>query len=156
MDLKAYHIWRRQSGKEFKEIEKVRQDQTRFEDDGLNHGTTYGYRLQAEDADGLLSDFSIMLEPTTKPLPRTPTDLEANALPSGFILRWKPNPEPDIATYKIYVLSFLTDKEIGSTEKIPFSITTLDADKEYTVSVTAVDKDGLESNKSEPVTIRTK
>jgi fibronectin type 3 domain-containing protein len=57
--------------------------------------------------------------------------------------------------YKIYVRSFLTDKKIGNTETTTFTIDTLKPDEEYTVSVTAVDKDGLESEKSEQIKVRT-
>jgi fibronectin type 3 domain-containing protein len=74
---------------------------------------------------------------------------------NGFELSWKSNPESDIVKYKIYVRSFLTNKRIGSTEATNFTIDTLKPDKEYTVTVTAVDKDGLESKKSEQIKVRT-
>jgi fibronectin type 3 domain-containing protein len=74
---------------------------------------------------------------------------------NGFELRWKPNPEPDIVKYKIYLHSFLVDKKIGSTDKTQFTIDSLKPEKEYTVSLTAVDQDGLESKKSEPISVRT-
>ena len=130
-------------------------DATIYEDVKLDHGSTYIYRLQAEDEDKLLSDFSSNVEATTKPLPKPPTGLEVKPLVNGFELRWKANPEPDIAKYKIYLHSFLMDKEIGSTDKIEFSIDTLKPDDEYSMSITALDKDGLESEKSEPITVRT-
>jgi fibronectin type 3 domain-containing protein len=47
------------------------------------------------------------------------------------------------------------DKEIGSTDKVEFTTDTLKPDDEYSISVTAIDKDGLESEKSEPITVRT-
>jgi hypothetical protein len=74
---------------------------------------------------------------------------------NGFELNWKPNPEPDIAKYKICLRSFLTDKKNGSTEATTFTTDTLKPDTEYTVSVRAVDVDGLESKKSESVKVRT-
>jgi fibronectin type 3 domain-containing protein len=74
---------------------------------------------------------------------------------SGFKLRCKANPEPDIVKYKIYIQSFLTDKEIGSTETTDFTIDTLKPDDEYTISITAVDQDGLESEKSAQIKVRT-
>ena len=57
--------------------------------------------------------------------------------------------------YKIYLHSFLVDKEIGSTDKTQFTIDSLKPEEEYTVSLTAVDKDGLESQKSEWIKVRT-
>ncbi|UCG13849.1 MAG: hypothetical protein JSU72_05090 [Deltaproteobacteria bacterium] len=155
-DITYFHIWRQQQPGDFKEIKKVPGSETDFEDDGLDHGTTYIYRVQAEDADGLLSDLSPNAAATTKPLPQPPTDLEITALPQGFRLVWRPNPEPDVVDYRIYLVSFLGDKEIGQTKEIPFITTSLDPDKEYTVVITAVDQHGLESDKSEPVTVRTK
>lgn len=155
-DLEVFHIWRQNAEEGFEEIEKVPGDRTRFTDEGLDHGASYQYRLQAEDKDGLLSDFSATVTATTKPLPQAPSGLEVYPLPRGFVLHWQPNPEPDIVTYKIYLKSFLADKEIGSTEKSPFTITTLEPDEEYSLVVTAVDQDGLESPKSIPVTVHTK
>jgi fibronectin type 3 domain-containing protein len=154
-DIKYYHLHRKQGGNRFKEVEKLPPDQTLYEDVKLDHGATYLYTLQAEDEDKLLSDFSSTAEATTKPLPKPPTGFEVSPLANGFELRWKPNPEPDIANYKIYLRSFFTDKEIGSTDKVEFTIDTLKPDDEYSISVTAIDKDGLESEKSEPITVRT-
>jgi fibronectin type 3 domain-containing protein len=128
---------------------------TTFEDVKLDHGTNYVYKLQAEDEDKLLSDFSGTVEATTKALPKSPTGLEVQPLANGFQLKWDPNPEPDIANYKIYLRSFFMDKEIGSTDKVEFTTDTLKPDDEYSISVTAIDKDGLESEKSEPITVRT-
>ncbi len=154
-DIKHFHLYRKRTGEKFKELKELPPDKTQYEDEKLNHGTTYIYRLQAEDKDKLLSDFSVAVEATTKPLPRPPSGLEVKGIANGFELKWKPNPEPDIATYKIYMRSFLMDKEIGSTDKVKFIIDTLKPGHEYTVTLTAVDQDGLESEKSEQITVRT-
>jgi fibronectin type 3 domain-containing protein len=154
-DVRYYHLWRQEPGKKFKELKKLSPEQTSYEDQKVDHGTAYNYRLQTEDEDKLLSDFSATAGATTKPLPQPPAGLEVKALRNGFELSWQSNPEPDIATYKIYLKSFMADKEIGSTEKVPFTISTLDGDKEYAVAITAVDKDGLESKKSATVKVRT-
>jgi fibronectin type 3 domain-containing protein len=154
-DMARYHIYRQQAGKKAKRIKKVAADRSRYDDGGLDHGTAYVYLLQAEDKDGLLSDFSPGVEAATKPLPQRVVGLKASAIPAGLVLGWTANPEPDIVTYKIYMRSFLSNKEVGSTDKISFTIDTLDSDREYTLLVTAVDQDGLESEKSEPITVRT-
>jgi len=154
-DIKQYHLYRKRSGDKFKEVEKLPSDTTLYEDGKLDHGTTYIYKLQVEDEDKLLSDFSSNVEATTKPLPKPPTSLEVKPLAHGFELKWKPNPEPDIANYKIYLRSFFMDKEIGSTDKVEFTTDKLKPDDEYSISITAIDKDGLESEKSEPITVRT-
>ncbi|MEE9532180.1 MAG: fibronectin type III domain-containing protein [Syntrophobacteria bacterium] len=154
-DIKYFHLYRKKAEGKFKEKTKLPPDQTQYEDVKLDHGTTYIYQLQAEDKDKLLSDFSDSAEATTKPLPHPPTGLEVQGVANGFELRWKPNPEPDIVKYKIYLHSFLVDKKIGSTDKTQFTIDSLKPEKEYTVSLTAVDQDGLESKKSEPISVRT-
>jgi fibronectin type 3 domain-containing protein len=154
-DIKYSHLYRKKTEGKFKEITKLPPDQSKYEDVKLDNGTTYTYKLQAEDKDKLLSDFSDSAKATTKPLPHPPTGLEVQSVANGFELSWKPNPEPDIARYKIYLRSFLTDKKIGSTEEINFTTDTLKPDTEYSVSVTAVDVDGLESKKSEQIKVRT-
>ena len=154
-DIKYFHLYRKEAEGKFKERTKLPSGQSQYEDVKLDNGTRYVYQLQAEDNDKLLSDVSDSAEATTKPLPHPPTGLEVQGVANGFELSWKPNPEPDIVKYKIYVRSFLTDKKIGSTEATNFTIDTLKPDDEYTVSVTAVDKDGLESKKSEQIKVRT-
>jgi fibronectin type 3 domain-containing protein len=154
-DIKYYHLYRKRSEGKFKEVEKLPADTTIYEDVKLDHGTTYLYRLQVEDEDKLFSDFSETVEATTKPLPKSPTGVEVIPLANGFELKWKPNPEPDIVNYKIYLRSFFMDKEIGSTDRVEFTTESLKPDDEYSISVTAIDKDGLESEKSEPVKVRT-
>ena len=154
-DIKYYHLQRKRSGEKFKEVEKLPTDETLYENVKLDHGITYVYRLRAEDKDNLLSDFSNTAEATTKPLPKSPVGIEVIPLAHGFKLKWKPNPEPDIVTYKIYLRSFFTDKEIGNTGELEFTTESLKPNDEYSISVTAVDKDGLESEKSKPVEVRT-
>jgi hypothetical protein len=154
-DIKYYHLHRKRRGDKFKEVEKLPPGTTTYEDVKLDHGTIYVYRLHVEDEDKLLSDFSATVEATTKPLPKSPTGLEVKPLANGFELKWEPNPEPDIANYKIYLRSFFMDKELGSTDKVEFTTDSLKPNDEYRISVTAIDQDGLESEKSEPVTVRT-
>jgi fibronectin type 3 domain-containing protein len=155
MDIKYFHLYRKKGEGKFKEKKKLPPDQSQYEDVKLAHGTTYIYQLQTEDKDKLLSDFSDSAEAATKPLPHPPAGLEVQGVAKGFELRWKPNPEPDIVKYKIYRHSFLVDKEIGSTDKTQFTIDSLKPEEEYTVTLTAVDQDGLESKKSEPISVRT-
>ncbi|MEE9119902.1 MAG: fibronectin type III domain-containing protein [Syntrophobacteria bacterium] len=154
-DIKYFHLYRKKADGKFKERRKLPPDQSQYEDVKLDHGTTYAYQLQAEDKDKLLSDFSDSAEATTKPLPHPPTGLEVQGVANGFELRWKPNPEPDIVKYTIYLHSFLIDKVIGSTDKTQFTIDSLKPEAEYTVTLTAVDQDGLKSEKSEAITVRT-
>jgi hypothetical protein len=154
-DIKYFYLYRKKAEGKFKKRAKFPSDQSQYEDVKLDNGTTYVYQLQAEDKDKLLSDYSDSAKATTKPLPHPPTGLEVQGVTNGFKLSWKPNPEPDIAKYMIYLRSFLTDKKIGSTEATNFTINTLKPDTEYTVSVRAVDADGLESKKSESVKVST-
>ncbi len=65
---------------------------TTFVDAGLVPGTTYGYRLRAEDAAGNLSDYSGTVSTTIPdPPPTTPTGLTATATSATHIsLSWGP------------------------------------------------------------------
>ncbi|MGQ0591844.1 MAG: NEW3 domain-containing protein, partial [Gammaproteobacteria bacterium] len=66
---------------------------TTFVDAGLSPGTTYGYRLRAEDAAGNLSDYSATVSATIPdPPPTTPTGLTATVNSTTQIsLGWDPS-----------------------------------------------------------------
>lgn len=154
-DIKYIHLYRKKAEGKLKKRTKLPPDQIQYEDVKLDNGTTYVYQLQAEDQDKLLSDFSDSAAATTKPLPRPPTGLKVQGVVNGFELSWEANQEPDIVKYRIYLNSFLGDTKIGSTNKTRFTTNSLKPAEVYTVTLTAVDQDGLESKRSERVTVHT-
>ena len=155
-DVTAYHIFRTTEGREgqFSSVKKVG-EQTQYEDRDLNDGQTYLYRIQAGDRDDLLSDVSDTVKATTKPKPRPPQDLSGSAQGGGAEIQWKPSPEKDVVSYTVYEKGFFTPTAIATNIK-PLSYTDarpLKAGKDRVYMVTAVDKDGLESEYSKEVTV---
>ncbi|MEW6616476.1 MAG: hypothetical protein AB1401_13555 [Thermodesulfobacteriota bacterium] len=155
-DIVVYHVWRAGPEKEeFTRIADIRSE-TAYIDKGLKDGCGYRYRIQAEDRDALLSDFSETISVQTKPKPKRPEGLNGNLTKGKVVLNWNPGSEPDISHYDIYEKRFLGLAKIA-TVKIPgFTGESLPKGKEKAYVVISVDKDGLESEPSEEVTIMRK
>jgi len=153
-DIVYYHIFRNDSleNREFIHIGKVER-RTSFVDQGLKDGKTYRYAVQAEDKDGLLSEFSEIVTITTKPLPSSPREIDAQIRGSIVYLRWSPNPEGDIAYYTVYEKRFLGNEKIATVTNPEFTEVAPPKGKTKTYIITATDRDGLESEPSKEVTI---
>jgi hypothetical protein len=129
---------------------------TFYEDTGLKNGAAYFYRVQAQDKDDLLSKESEQVSAITKPLPKAPSNLVAQMAPTSAALTWTASPDPDISHYIIYTAGFFGKQKVGDSKQTAHTVTGLKADSSYTFVVTAVDKTGLESEPSPPVTAQTK
>ena len=69
-------------------------------------------------------------------------------------LVWKKNKEKDIVTYRIYKKGgFFGWKKVGDTPSTTFSDLALNPGESALFTVTAIDKDNIESDKSAPITI---
>jgi len=157
-DIVAYHVYRQEgTDGRFSNIATVRGAGTRYQDKDLKDGVSYGYKIQAEDKDQILSDFSETLRVATKSVPKSPEVLTGHFKNGMVELSWKPGGEPDIAYYKIYEQSFWTVELVPGMDHVtsPSSSfkTTLDKGKKKTYLVTAVDRDGLESGHSKEIII---
>ena len=121
-------------------------------DSGLKDNMTYLYRLKAKTCDGIVSKPSKVVKGNTKPRPSIVKGLEATKnLPKKIIVRWLPNPEPDIEYYKVYRSMFEIGPyiAIAKTKKTQYTdFINKDGVKRY-YKVTAVDKDRLESFKQD-------
>ncbi len=131
------------------------QKETIYVDTELKNGATYFYRVQAIDKDDLEGFESKPIKVTTKPIPSTPKGVYGTAGAGSITLKWEPNPEPDISHYEIRPYGFFSQGKIGETPKTTFRITGLSSDKQYSYTILAVDKDGLESEPSTTVKVRT-
>ncbi len=121
-------------------------------DKDLKDNYIYYYRVRVKTCDGILSKPSKTVKANTKPRPSIVRGLRATKnLPKKIIVRWQPNPEPDIDHYNVYKSIF----EIG-----PYIVTAKTKRTEYVdlidedgakryYKVTAVDSDGLESFKQD-------
>jgi len=157
-DVVAYHIYRQEGADgRFSAVAKVRGGETRYVDRDLADGVSYGYEIQVEDKDGVLSDFSEEIRISTKPKPKSPEGLTGKYRNGTMGLTWKPGREADIAYYKIYEKTFWQTEAVAGLDKITSPSVTfktaLDKGKIKTYLVTAVDRDGLESGYSPEIVV---
>ncbi len=128
---------------------------THFVDGNLKNGTSYFYRAQAVDKDGLIGADSATVEGVTKSAPRIPTGLTGTADgPDRITLTWNPNPEEDIDHYEIWSGGFF-GRKLGESDGERYKVEKLSAGSSYAFQLVAVDKDGLTSEKSDAVTLST-
>ena len=151
-DVTTYRVWRLSSeGAEFKEIAKIAL--TSYLDKDLQDGVSYSYKLQAEDRDGLISEFSEPINVRTKPRPQSPTGLSGEVRNGKVNLKWDRGSETDIAQYRVYEKKFFGNEKEADTKTTTFSETAPPKGKTKTYLITAIDEDGLESNPSREITI---
>ncbi len=121
-------------------------------DKNLKDNHIYYYRVWVKTCDGILSNPSKTVKANTKPRPSVVQGLQAtNNLPKKIIVRWKPNPEPDIDHYNVYRSIFELGPYVvvAKTKRTEYvDLVGEDGVKRY-YKVTAVDSDGLESFKQD-------
>ena len=117
-------------------------------DDELKDNHVYLYRVRCNTFDGLTSAPSETVKAVTKALPKTITNIQASRdLPKKIKLTWDDSDAKDFGLYYVY----RSDSIDGNYELIAklynnVHIDVIDEDqKEYFYRVSAVDKDGLES-----------
>ena len=130
-----------------------------FLDATAEFGKTYAYLVQSfadlgdhREAQGDLSDAAVLLYKDTFP-PAAPADVRATSSAASVELSWDANSEPDIAGYRVYrSADGGAFTKIADVSEIPaYSDRDVQRGKTYRYSVTAIDKDGNESDKSPPV-----
>jgi fibronectin type 3 domain-containing protein/TolB-like protein len=152
-DIAKYHIFRSSSDEtKFSEITSI-EGATSYVDKGLQDGLEYRYKMTAEDRDSLISDFSDTITIKTKPKPRAPTGLTAQVEREKTVLTWSNNTESDITSYNIFEKGFLGPRKVDTVKEPQCSVVSPKPGKSKDYTVTAVDKDGLESKPSQPVTV---
>ncbi len=123
-----------------------------YMDKNLGDGEVYMYRIRAKLCNGLLTHPSQPVKAITKPLPLMPGELKATTdLPKTIRLTWEPSPTADVVYYKLYrapfALGFYSYR--AKVEGTSFEDHVEEDGKLYYYKVTAVDKDGLESQMPE-------
>ncbi len=152
-DITCYHIYRTDAdGSEFNRIAKVN-GKTFYLDKDLKDGAAYRYKIQAEDRDELLSDFSDLIVVKTKPKPRVPAKLIGSVREGKTQLRWEPNEEDDISHYTVYEKRFLGAEKINTLQETRFTEPAPPRGKSKSYVVTATNKDGLESEPTGEITV---
>jgi fibronectin type 3 domain-containing protein len=122
--------------------------------DGLENEKPYTFRVTAVDADGNESPAS----KGVTAVPQENVDTEAPAAPSGLKakpgkdnvkLQWNANKESDLSGYRIYINGTIYGTVPAGTTSIVVS--PLELNREYTLTATALDRAGNESEASPPL-----
>lgn len=146
-DIQVYLIQRAEGDRDnFSSIGEA--SATLYTDANLKDGATYRYRIQAKDADNLLSDFSDVIVVTTKPRPQPPENLQGKYESGKAVLSWTPNKEADISHYIVYEKKFIGAEKIVEAKTASYADGSLAPGKDRNYVVSAVDKTGLESDVS--------
>jgi hypothetical protein len=154
-DISLYYIYRTTGDSDsFSNIAQA--NMSPHTDKNLKDGATYRYRIQAKDNDGLLSDFSDTISLTTKPKPKSPENLQGKYEAGKAELSWSANKEADISHYVVYEKVFMGAEKIAETKTAHYSDGSIVKGKNKNYVVSAVDKDGLESDVSTEFTVSAK
>lgn len=123
------------------------------EEPELDPAVTRYYRVKALDREGLESEWCQVAEGQSKPLPDPPAGLKAQ--PEGAMIRitWQPPPQADVVQYKVWSKRFLGWDLVATTERPDYCVGLTGLPKAMTLAVSAVDRDKLESDKSETVKV---
>jgi len=150
-DIALYHLFRSGEGEDFERIAKLRE--TAYLDRGLKDNALYRYRIQAEDRDGLLGDFSETISVRTKARPAMPSGVTGGIEQGKAVLTWKETAEPDIVLYTIYEKKLFGADKIATVRERRFSEEAPPRGKAKVYQITATDRDGLESDPAPEITI---
>jgi len=123
------------------------------EDTGLEPGAARYYRVCAMDKDGLESLWSEVAQGTAKPLPDAPSGVSVQREDTAVRIVWKPPSQTDVVQYRIWARKLLGWDLLATVEHPDCAWPVADLTKAVNVAVTAVDKDQLESVKSEAVRV---
>jgi fibronectin type 3 domain-containing protein len=148
------------SGGPFEPVAQVEGRQTTtYIDQGLGDLRVFYYRVSSVNAAGGEGKPSEPVRVVTKPEPLPPIGLRVIERRLGSNrMAWSPNVEPDIAQYRLLRLREGADKpEIVTTvpnTALDVRDTAVGAGETVTYSLVAFDRDGLESEPGDPVTVR--
>ena len=167
-EVVGYAVFRSLQAKgAFKQIDFVSgRESQQYVDDGswdhpLKNDTTYWYKVRSVNVVEAQSPDSATVHATTKAAPVAVQGLSAqNGLFRRVILRWQPNPEPDIRGYEIFRGTIIdaVHTKIGTTRPGTTSLTDtgLADGRTYWYQVRAIDRDGLIGRRSAVIQATTK
>jgi len=141
-DIAEYVLFRQQADGEFKQLQRT--SATTLVDTELKDGTSYLYRLQALDRDGLMSPMSVSVKGTTKALPKPVEGLQLKDRTTRLV-SWQRSGQADVKRYHLYKKSFMGGQKLTTVEATEWRCTESGKLELY---VTAEDGDGLESEPS--------
>jgi fibronectin type 3 domain-containing protein/TolB-like protein len=141
-DIAEYAVFRQQGDSDFRPLKRT--VETTLRDLDLQDGASYHYRVQAIDRDGLMSRFSDQVKGTTKAIPAPVEGLHLKDKTIRLV-GWQKSAQTDVVRYHIYKKSFLGGQKLTTVEVPEWRCTEAGRFELY---VTAVDRDGLESEPS--------
>ncbi|TAL25694.1 MAG: PEGA domain-containing protein [Nitrospirae bacterium] len=153
-EMENYIIFRSETeGGQFVEAGKVDRETDNYTDkEDIRQGKIYFYRVAGKSKYGSTGPLSKAVIASIKQRPKAPTGLKWEAVQGKILLGWEANKEPDIKGYNVYRKGWnkselLITSGINSVELSP------EGKAKFKLYVTAVDKDGLESEPSEEIEI---
>jgi len=164
-DLKGYNVHRSTtSGSGFIKINNSVVQAVSYIDSDLTNGTTYYYKITAQDTSGNESSYSseVNAAPTSTNVdtekPSAPSDLSAAAGITAIDLSWTANTESDLAGYKIYQSTtsgsdYTVIATVGKTTQYQDGL--VQSNITYYYAITALDLSNNESEKSSEVSVKT-
>ncbi|MFO7536349.1 MAG: CsgG/HfaB family protein [Kiritimatiellia bacterium] len=155
-DTAFYVVESSQDGKKFRQLARIPAGGNgavvQFVEEKLANGEARLYRVKMVDADGRESDWSETATGTSKRAPEAPSVLKA--VGDGPTLMWEPSEAADVKGYTVWQKGFLRWAPLGTVERPEFSLAAALAGKKgLVVAVTAMDADGLESERSLPLEV---
>ena len=153
-EFKEYEVYRGAVGQN--EVTRLKVVKEPFYvDSSVEHGASYIYAVKGIDAHDIPSAITTSVTGSTKPRPVVPQGVALKEQDGKKVIQWEPNPEKDVVRYVVYKKNF-----VGIFQKLQTVFGTelvLDAAKgKQELRVAAEDSDGLESDKSEILTVEVK
>jgi fibronectin type 3 domain-containing protein len=129
--------------------------QHEFIDTTSEYGKTYHYSVQALDKSESEVSPEFAITPADRFAPAVPAGLTAVISTASIELVWERNTEADLAGYRVYrAEDDAIYQLISGTQEAPnYSDRKIESGKRYRFSVTAIDQNGNESEKSPPVEV---
>ena len=121
-------------------------------DNKVPDGAKRYYRVKTVDSDKLDSAWSEVVEGGAKPLPNAPAALNVEAQGKNLILTWMPPPQPDIKKYNVWKKHQEKWNLVSTVDMPSCTVPRSDRGQKATLAVSAVDRDGLESPRSQDIT----
>ncbi|MCF8050436.1 MAG: hypothetical protein K9L59_04305 [Desulfobacterales bacterium] len=163
----GYYLYRKQAAESWQRVEKVRA-QPSFpytDEDGLEDGQQYEYRITAYDAKGETGPSNVVTA-KTKALPPHPADIVARSgMVKSVALAWTPVDDPDVGGYAIYrgaapdrleALTKLKGYRKNSYQDKGVGFSSLADGTDYHYAVASYNLFGAEGQKTPAVRARTK
>lgn len=152
-DIESYIIFRSETeAGQFVEAGRVDRETDNYTDkEDIRQGKIYFYRVASKSKHGSTGPLSKPVIASAKQRPQSPAGLKGRIVQGKIFLTWEPNKEADIKGYNVYRKGWMKSILLTTSNLNSFEMQPEDKAKSITLYITAVDKDGLESEPSEEI-----